>query len=158
MTEYVHARLFTGFLWGFRPRRCGTRPCTGANRPLFPLADVFLQGALGGTKPFRRADETILKSARATRRTRSCRSSRKAMSNAVERIVDTYVQLNDHQALEDLRTYRQRLAVHLKARANFNFSLLTGQIDAEIAVIEAGLDRLTKLSAHQSHAENRQQA
>src|ERR1700730_12255309 len=111
-----------------------------------------------GTKPFRRADETILKSVRATRGTHSCRSSRKAMSNAVERIVDTYVQLNDHQALEDLRTYRQRLAVHLKARANFNFSLLTGQIDAEIAVIEAGLDRLTKLSAHQSHTENRQQA
>jgi hypothetical protein len=80
------------------------------------------------------------------------------MSNAVERIVDTYVQLNDYQALEDLRTYRQRLAVHLKARANFTFSLLTGQIDAEIAVIEAGLHRLTKLSAHQSHAENRQQA
>jgi capsule polysaccharide export protein KpsE/RkpR len=81
---------------------------------------------------------------------------RKAMSNPVEKIVDTYVQLNDHQALEDLRTYRQRLAVHLKARANFAFSLLTGQIDAEIAVIEAGLNRLTELSAHERHAENRQ--
>jgi hypothetical protein len=29
------------------------------------------------------------------------------MSNAVEKIVDTYVQLDDHQALEDLRTYRK---------------------------------------------------
>ena len=64
------------------------------------------------------------------------------MSNAVERIVDTYVQLNDHQALEDLRTYRQRLAVHLKARSTLDFSLLTGQIDAEIAVIVVGLKRL----------------
>jgi capsule polysaccharide export protein KpsE/RkpR len=80
------------------------------------------------------------------------------MSNAVERIVDMYVQLNDHQALEDLRTYRQRLAVHLKARATLDFSLLTRQIDAEIAVIEAGLDRLTELSAHERHGENRQRA
>ncbi len=64
------------------------------------------------------------------------------MSNAVEKIVDTYVQLNDRQALEDLRTYRQRLAVNLKARAGLDFNLLTGQIDAEIAVIVAGLKRL----------------
>jgi hypothetical protein len=64
------------------------------------------------------------------------------MSNAVEKIVDTYVQLNDRQALEDLRTYRQRLAVHLKARTGLDFNLLTGQIDAEIAVIVAGLKRL----------------
>ena len=64
------------------------------------------------------------------------------MSNAVQKIVDTYVQLNDRQALEDLGTYRHRLAVHLKARAGLDFSLLIGQIDAEIAVIEAGLGRL----------------
>jgi hypothetical protein len=55
--------------------------------------------------------------------------------------VATYVQLNDRQALEDLRTYRQRLAVQLKA---LDLSLLTGQIDAEIAVIEAALDRLNR--------------
>ena len=53
----------------------------------------------------------------------------------------TYVQLNDRQALEDLRTYRQRLAVHLRA---LDLSLLTSQIDAEIAVIEAALDRLSR--------------
>jgi capsule polysaccharide export protein KpsE/RkpR len=64
------------------------------------------------------------------------------MSNTVEKTVATYVQLNDRQALEDLRTYRQGLAVHLKARAALDLSLLTSQIDAEIAVIEAGLDRL----------------
>jgi hypothetical protein len=55
--------------------------------------------------------------------------------------VATYVQLNDRQALEDLRTYRQGLAVHLKA---LDLSLLTSQIDAEIAVIEAALDRLSR--------------
>jgi hypothetical protein len=64
------------------------------------------------------------------------------MSNAVEKIVDTYVELNDSRALGDLRRYRQGLAVLLKAQMGLNFSLLIGQIDAEIAVIEAGLDRL----------------
>jgi capsule polysaccharide export protein KpsE/RkpR len=64
------------------------------------------------------------------------------MSNAVERIVDTYVQLNDGHALGDLRRYRQELAVLLKAQTGLDFSLLIGQIDAEIAMIEAGLDRL----------------
>lgn len=65
------------------------------------------------------------------------------MLNAVEKIVDTYVQLNDRHALGDLRTYRQKLAVLLKAQMGLDFSLLIGQIDAEIAVIEAGLDRLS---------------
>jgi hypothetical protein len=64
------------------------------------------------------------------------------MSNAVEKIVDTYVQLNDSHALGELRRYRQELAVLLKAQTGLNFSLLIGQIGAEIAVIEAGLDRL----------------
>ena len=70
------------------------------------------------------------------------RCRRKAMSNAVEKIVDTYVELNDSRALGDLRRYRQGLVVLLKAQTSLNFSLLIGQIDAEIAVIEAGLDRL----------------
>ena len=69
------------------------------------------------------------------------------MSNAVEKIVDAYVQLNDSRALGDLRRYRQELAVLLKAQAGLDFSLLIGQIDTEIAVIEAGLDRL-KQAAH----------
>ena len=64
------------------------------------------------------------------------------MSNVVENIVDTYVQLNDSHALGDLRRYRQELAVLLKAQTGLDFSLLIGQIDAEIAMIEAGLDRL----------------
>ena len=56
----------------------------------------------------------------------------------------TYVQLNDRQALEDLMTYRQRLAVHLKAQTAVDFRLLTSQIDAEIAVIEAAIDQLNR--------------
>jgi capsule polysaccharide export protein KpsE/RkpR len=113
---------------------------------------VALRTAMRGTKPFRRADETTLKPARATNRFRLTQliaslqfapnANRKAMSNAVERIVDTYVQLNDSHALGDLRRYRQELAVRLKAHAGLEFSFLIGQVDAEIAVIEAGLDRL----------------
>jgi hypothetical protein len=57
-----------------------------------------------------------------------------------EKTVGTYVQLNDREALEDLRTYRQKLAVHLKAGLDFSF--LIHQIDAEIAVIQAGRDKL----------------
>ena len=57
---------------------------------------------------------------------------------------DTYVQLNDSHALGDLRRYRQELAVLLKAQTGLNFSLLIGQIDAEIAMIEVGLDRLRR--------------
>ncbi len=64
------------------------------------------------------------------------------MSNAVQKIVDTYVELNDTRALGDLMRYRQELAVVLKAQPGLNFNLLVGQIDAEIAVIKAGLDRL----------------
>jgi capsule polysaccharide export protein KpsE/RkpR len=67
---------------------------------------------------------------------------RESMSNAVEKIVDTYVQLNDRHALGELRTYRQKLAVLLKAQTGLNFSLLIGQINEEIALIEAGLARL----------------
>jgi len=66
------------------------------------------------------------------------------MSNTVEKTVGTYVQLNDREALEDLRTYRQKLAIHLKARTGLDFSLLIHQIDAEITVIEAGLDKLNR--------------
>jgi hypothetical protein len=77
------------------------------------------------------------------------------MSNTVEKTVATYVQLNDRQALEDLRTYRQGLAVHLKARTAIDLSLLTSQIDAEIAVIEAGLDRLNRAPSAEEKRQRR---
>jgi hypothetical protein len=38
--------------------------------------------------------------------------------------------------------HRQRLAVDLKSRSGYDFSLPIGQIDEEIAIIEAGLSRL----------------
>jgi hypothetical protein len=63
-------------------------------------------------------------------------------STAIGQIVDAYVWLNNRRALEDLRMHRQRLAIGLKSRTDFDFSLPIGQIDEEIAVIEAGLERL----------------
>jgi uncharacterized small protein (DUF1192 family) len=73
------------------------------------------------------------------------------MSKAMEQIVDAYVRLGNRRALEDLRLHHQKLAVDLKEKAGFDFSLLPiGQIDQEIAVIEAGLERLD--AAHKTAA------
>jgi hypothetical protein len=70
------------------------------------------------------------------------------MSNAIQKTVDTYVQLNDSHALGCLRRYRRELAVLLlKTQTGLDFSLLTAQIEGDIAVIDAGLDRLRQ-AAH----------
>jgi hypothetical protein len=66
------------------------------------------------------------------------------MPNAIQQIVDANVRLKNRQALEDLRMHRQRLAADLKARTGYDISLPIGQIDEEIAVIEAGLERLNR--------------
>lgn len=65
------------------------------------------------------------------------------MSEAIQRIVDAYVRYNNRRALEDLMMHRQRLAIDLKSRTGFDFSLPIQQVDEEIAVIEAGLERLS---------------
>jgi hypothetical protein len=67
---------------------------------------------------------------------------RATMSEAIQQIVDAYVRLNNRRALEDLRMHRQRMAVDLKSRTGFYLSLPIRQIDEEIAVIEAGFERL----------------
>ncbi len=64
------------------------------------------------------------------------------MPSAIEQIVDTYVRLKNRRGLEGLMMHRQRLAVDLKARSGYDFSLPIQQIDEEIAAIEAGLARL----------------
>jgi hypothetical protein len=65
------------------------------------------------------------------------------MPNAIEKIVDTYVRLNARQALEDLLLHQQRLALNFKARTGYDFSEPLRQVEDEIAIIEAGLKRLT---------------
>jgi hypothetical protein len=64
------------------------------------------------------------------------------MPNAIEKIVDTYVRLNDRQKLEDLRMHRQRLAVNFRGRPGNDFSLPLLLVEDDIAIIEAGLKRL----------------
>jgi len=65
-------------------------------------------------------------------------------STAIGQIVDAYVWLNNRRALEDLRMHRKRLAAGLESRTGFDFSLPIGQIEEEIAVIQAGIERLNR--------------
>jgi hypothetical protein len=64
------------------------------------------------------------------------------MPRAIEQIVDSYVRLKNRRGLDELMMHRQRLAVELKSKSGYDFSLPIGQIDEEIAIIEAGLSRL----------------
>lgn len=65
------------------------------------------------------------------------------MPSAIEQIVDAHVRLKNRRGLDELMMHRQRLAVDLKSRSGaYDYSLLIGKIDEEIAIIEAGLARL----------------
>jgi len=65
-----------------------------------------------------------------------------SMSKAMEQIVDEYVRLNNRQGLEDIRMHLQKLAIDLKGRPWYDFSMTIGRISQEIAVIDAGFNRL----------------
>jgi hypothetical protein len=69
------------------------------------------------------------------------------MTKAIQQIVDAYIRLNNLQALEYLRAHRQRLAMNLKARTGYDLSLPLLQVEDEIAIIAAGSERLSGLSA-----------
>jgi hypothetical protein len=66
------------------------------------------------------------------------------MSKAMKQIVQVYVRHLNRRALEDLRKHRQKLALELRtqARPGYDFGLPIRQINEEIAVVEAGLERL----------------
>jgi hypothetical protein len=64
------------------------------------------------------------------------------MSKAMEQIVDAYVRLGNRRALEDLRMHLEKLAINLKGRPGYDFSMTIGRISQEIAVIDAGFNRL----------------
>jgi hypothetical protein len=65
------------------------------------------------------------------------------MPSAIEQIVTVYVRLNNRRALEQLMMHRQRLAIDLSARSGYDFSRAIRQINEEIAVIAAGIEKLT---------------
>jgi hypothetical protein len=64
------------------------------------------------------------------------------MEPAIQGIVDTYVRLKNRRAIEDLLIHRRRLALDLKGRKGYDFSRPIAQIDQEIAIIEAALEKL----------------
>ena len=66
------------------------------------------------------------------------------MQKAIDLIVDGYVRLHDRKALENLMMHRQRLALDLKGRTGFDYSLSIGQMNEDIAVIKAGLESLDR--------------
>ncbi|MBR1092709.1 hypothetical protein JQ621_35180 [Bradyrhizobium manausense] len=64
------------------------------------------------------------------------------MSSAIELIVSGYAKLQDRQALENLKSHRQRLAAELKSRAGFDVRSSISHVEQDIAAIEDGLRTL----------------
>jgi hypothetical protein len=65
-----------------------------------------------------------------------------ALSESVKLIVDAYVSLKDHQAMEDLREHRQMLRAKLQASNGIDASSSIRLIESDLSEIEAGLARL----------------
>jgi hypothetical protein len=58
-------------------------------------------------------------------------------------IIDVYVRYNNRPALDALKLHRQKLLIDIKARpSDYDWSLITSEIEEEVAPISAGLDRL----------------
>jgi hypothetical protein len=65
------------------------------------------------------------------------------LSRAIEKIVDAYVRYNNRPALDKLKLHRQKMLIDIRMRSrDYDWSLLTSTIEEELAVINAGLDRL----------------
>jgi len=66
------------------------------------------------------------------------------MSDAVKLIVDTYVELKDRLALEEMREHRQRLRRSLQEKAGgpFDVSQSIRLCDQDIEAVEVGLATL----------------
>ena len=70
------------------------------------------------------------------------------MSEAMRLIVDGYVKLRDHKALEDQKAHRHRLANELKSlNGPLDLTSVIKQLEEEIAVIDAGLAKLSAAAA-----------
>jgi len=64
------------------------------------------------------------------------------MEPAIKGIIDSYLRLGNRRAIEDLLIHRRRLAADLRGRTGYDFSRPMAQIDAEISIIEAALQKL----------------
>jgi hypothetical protein len=68
------------------------------------------------------------------------------MSEALTQIVNAYVRLNNTAALEDLKAHRQKLIAGIGRDGPFNRSLLLDQLNDEVVLIDAGLQKLREES------------
>jgi hypothetical protein len=66
------------------------------------------------------------------------------LNTAIEQIVSAYVELGNMRALQDLKLHREQLAAGVRDRTDGGFAVLLGQIEADIAAIDAGLNRLRR--------------
>ena len=65
------------------------------------------------------------------------------MAKAIEQIVDAYVRYSNRRAIDQLKRHRQKILLDIRMRSrDYDWSLLTSTIEEELAVINAGLDRL----------------
>jgi hypothetical protein len=66
------------------------------------------------------------------------------LTQAIEQIIDVYVRYNNRTALDNLKLHRQKLLIDIKARppSAYDWSWITSEIEEEVALINAGLDRL----------------
>jgi hypothetical protein len=66
----------------------------------------------------------------------------RAVSEAMQNIVDAYVKLGNAKALEDLRAHRQGLVIAVDGKKDFNFNSMLEQLKDEIDRIDSGLAKL----------------
>jgi hypothetical protein len=64
------------------------------------------------------------------------------MAGGIQSIVDTYVRLLRVDALTSLRVHRQNLLAGASDRSHFNFAVIREHYERDIAIIDAGLNRV----------------
>jgi hypothetical protein len=64
------------------------------------------------------------------------------VKSAIELVVAGYVDTNQLSALQDMKVHRERLAMSIRDRADFNFGVLLGQLEDDIREIDAGIRQL----------------
>ncbi len=67
---------------------------------------------------------------------------RTKMTAGIQSIVDAYVKLRKIDVLTNLRAHRQKLLARASDTSHFDFSVSRKRFEQDIAVIEAGLNRL----------------
>jgi hypothetical protein len=60
----------------------------------------------------------------------------------MQRIISVYVELGNVRALEDMKAQRQKVIAGARGRTDFDFGLLLGVVDGEIALINDALEKL----------------